>query len=204
MASRTAHRSFASIVVVSLALTGCDQIATQLGVGPAFVVVDDAHGIQIGDPVRVHGVTLGRVTEVSVVPSDANGAGGARLAFELANREVLHADACGEVRREGVNGEAYVHLDPGHAEAPWEGTFTACETTSMDETMLEAAALLADLRRYVGALERGERTLCTMPAPAPAPNSAPAPAPEPTPAPDSAPAPDAAPAPDSAPEPTAP
>lgn len=175
-----------------LSLAGCDQIATQLGVGPAFVILDDAHGVQIGDPVRVHGVTVGRVTEVGLVPE------GARVAFELANREALHADACGEVRREGLGGEAYVHLDAGRSEEPWAGTFIGCETPSMDDTLAETAGLLTDLRRYVAALERGEQSLCTVNAAAP---SAAAEAVVPS---EPAPAPAAQPTPETMPDPTTP
>jgi hypothetical protein len=171
MALRSTPRTLC-LLASMLALGGCDQIATQLGVGPSFVVVDDAHGIQIGNPVRLHGVTVGRVTEVGLVPE------GARIAFELANREVLHADACGHVRREGLDGDAYVHLDTGRSEEPWQGSFTECESASMDEATIEAAGLLEDLRRYVGALERGDRTLCALETPTAAATPAVAPAPE--------------------------
>ncbi len=178
-----------SLLLLTLALAGCDQIATQLGVGPAFVVVEDAHGVQIGNQVRVHGVTVGRVTEIGLVPE------GARIAFELANREVLHADACGEVRREGLDGEAYVHLDTGSSEEPWAGTFTPCATPTLDDTIAQTAGLLGDLRRYVGALESGDRTLCTVTAPTSAPVADAPTTPEPTPTPEVAPEPPASPTP---------
>lgn len=164
-------------------MSGCDTIATQLAGGPAFVVLDDAHGIAVGARVRVHGVAVGRVTEVGLVPE------GARVVFDLAARDALHPDACGEVRIEGLEGQAYLHIEAGHAEGTWEAPLAACETASMDQTVAEAASLLEDLRHYVGALERGEQTLCrvettvtapAVPPPPPPPSEAPAPAPAPT------------------------
>lgn len=140
--------------VALLGLGGCETITSQFGGGPSFVVLEDAHGIAIGNQVRVHGVNVGRVTEVSVVPE------GARVVFDLSAADALRSDACASVRREGLMGEAFLHVEAGHAEAPWAPPLAACEETSIDQTLTSAAALLGELRLYVAALERGERTLC--------------------------------------------
>lgn len=148
-----------SLGLVSLGLAllgGCDTIATQLGAGPAFVVLDDAHGISIGHQVRVHGVTVGRVSDVSVADD------GAHVTFQVDDSSVLHADACGEVRRDGLAGEAYLHIEAGHEEGPWEAPLRACESPTMEAAIAQTTGLIEELRRYVETLERGERTLCTV------------------------------------------
>jgi hypothetical protein len=139
-------------------------------------VVDDAHGIAIGNQVRVHGVNVGRVTEIGLEPE------GARIAFEISARDALHPDACGSVRRDGLAGEAYLHIDAGSGEGAWEGPLRACETPGVDATIALTAGLLEDLRSYVGSLERGERALCTVNAAPPAtpPEPSPSTQPEPT------------------------
>jgi hypothetical protein len=144
-----------------LSLPACGELTRQLTGGGASVVVDDAQGIAIGNQVRVHGVQVGRVTAVTLEPA------GARLALELSGVE-LKSDACAAVRTQGLVGEVYVHVQPGEAETPWEGgELAACPSASLEsaagESLSEVVALLGDLRRYVGALERGERVLCTVP-----------------------------------------
>lgn len=179
-----------SLVLVLLALSGCDEIATRFGGGPLAVIVADARGLSAGDPVRVHGVNVGRVSAVSVVDE------GARIELELTTEVALHADACGAVRSQGLVGEAYMHLDPGEAEADLDGPLVGCQEPTIEtataESLAELAGLLEDVRRYVGALERGERALCTVPGPAQAPDDAPASPVPATPAPAADPGPPAA------------
>lgn len=155
-----------------LSLAGCGEIAAQLGGGASYVVVDDAHGIAIGNQVRVHGVNVGRVSEISLEPE------GAHIAFELSAPDALHPDACGSVRREGLAGEAYLHIDAGRQDGTWEGPLRACEAPGVEATIALTAGLIEDLRGYVASLERGERSLCTVsqaapPAPAPTPEAVP-------------------------------
>jgi ABC-type transporter Mla subunit MlaD len=171
MPTRVSPLALASLSL--LGLIGCTEIAAQLGGGSSHVVVDDAHGIAIGNQVRVHGVNVGRVTEVGLEPE------GARIAFEISARDALHPDACGSVRRDGLAGEAYLHIEAGTAEGEWEGPLRACETPGVDATIALTAGLLEDLRSYVGSLERGERALCTVSTPSAAPPTTP-PAPVPT------------------------
>lgn len=165
------------VVSVSLlSLAGCTEIAAQLGGGSSHVVVDDAHGIAIGNQVRVHGVNVGRVTEIGLEPE------GARIAFEITAPDALHPDACGSVRRDGLAGEAYLHIEAGTAEGEWQAPLRACETPGVEATIALTAGLLEDLRAYVGSLERGERALCTVSAAPPATPTVPAPPTTPEPA----------------------
>jgi ABC-type transporter Mla subunit MlaD len=133
-------------VVALFVLGGCGEIAARLGSGSSHVVVDDAHGIAVGNQVRVHGVNIGRITEIGLEPA------GARISFELGSTEALHPDACGAVRREGLVGEAYLHIEAGTAEGAWQGPLRACETPSLEATIALTAGLLDDLRSYVGRL----------------------------------------------------
>jgi phospholipid/cholesterol/gamma-HCH transport system substrate-binding protein len=140
-------------------LSGC-ELTRQLAGGGASVVVDDAQGISVGNQVRVHGVQVGRVTAVTLEPA------GARLALELGD-VALRSDACAMVRTQGLVGEVYVHVQRGEADTPWEGgELRACPSATLEgaagESLSELAGLLGDLRRYVGALERGEQALCTV------------------------------------------
>lgn len=178
----TSTSSVRSLLVLLVALAGCDEIATRLGGGPLAVVVSDARGVSSGDQVRVHGVNVGRVSAVALVDE------GARIELELTAPVVLHADACGSVRSEGLVGEAYVHVEPGEAEAPLEGSLPGCVEPSLEsataESLAELGGLITDLRRYVASLETGERALCTVaptaPAPTPAPGDTTGPAPSPS------------------------
>jgi hypothetical protein len=172
-------------VVALFVLGGCGEIAARLGSGSSHVVVDDAHGIAVGNQVRVHGVNIGRITEIGLEPA------GARISFELGSTEALHPDACGAVRREGLVGEAYLHIEAGTAEGAWQGPLRACETPSLEATIALTAGLLDDLRSYVGRLERGERALCERSGPTEAPSAAPPSAAPPSAAPPSAGAPSA-------------
>ena len=169
----TSTSSVRSLLVLLVALAGCDEIATRLGGGPLAVVVSDARGVSSGDQIRVHGVNVGRVSAVALVDE------GARIELELTTPVVLHADACGSVRSEGLVGEAYVHLEPGEAEAPLEGSLPGCVEPSIEsataESLAELGGLITDLRRYVASLESGERALCAVAPTAPAPAPTPAP-----------------------------
>lgn len=158
--------------------TGCETITQQFGSGGVSVLVDDALGIAVGGPVRVHGVNVGRVTEVSLE------AEGARIVIDgLPDVVELRSDACGVVRTRGLANDMYLEIDPGHASEPLGGTrLTACARPSIEqagaESIEEVTGLVQELRAYVAQLESGARPLCsvTQAAPVPVPEvEAPAP-----------------------------
>lgn len=171
-----------SIGLLIASATGCSTITEQFSSGGVSVLVDDAHGIPVGGPVRVHGVTVGRITEVTLE------AEGARIAIEgLPDVVELKSDACGAVRTHGVANDMYLEIDSGHADEPLSGTsLTTCARPSIEqagtESIAELTGLVRDLRAYVAQLESGARPLCaiTQAAPAPTPEIAAPLAPAPT------------------------
>lgn len=158
-----------SFLVLIAGTTGCGTITQQFGSGGVSVVVDDALGIAVGGPVRVHGVNVGRVTEVTLE------AEGARIVVDgLPDVVVLKSDACGAVRTRGLANDMYLEIDPGHADAPLDGTLlTACARPSIEqagaESIAEVTGLVQELRAYVAQLESGARPLCSVTQVAPTP-----------------------------------
>jgi ABC-type transporter Mla subunit MlaD len=176
------NRTLPLLTIVALA-SGCPTLTNTFTGGGVSALVDDAHGIAAGGQVRVHGVMVARVTEVTLE------AEGARIAIDgLPDTVTLKSDACAVVRTHLVANETFLEIQPGHAEAALEGTsLPPCSATSLEqagtESIAELTGLVRELRAYVARLESGERPLCTVTTAAPTP---PAEAPTPTPAPEPA------------------
>lgn len=178
------NRTLPLLTLVALA-SGCSTLTQTFTGGGISALVDDARGIATGGQVRVHGVMVGRVTEVTLEPE------GARIAIDgLPDTVALKSDACAVVRTHLVANETFLEIQPGHAESALEGTsLPACSATTLEqagtESIAELTGLVRELRAYVARLESGERPLCTVTTAAPTP-PAEAPMPAPTPAPEPA------------------
>jgi len=150
-----------SLVLLTTSGMGCATITEQFSSGHVSVLVDDAHGIPVGGPVRVHGVNVGRITEVTLE------AEGARIVIDALPEVVaLKSDACGVVRH-GVANDTYLDIHPGHAVTPLEGaSLSACTSPSLElagtESIAELTGLIRDVRAYVAQLESGARPLCAI------------------------------------------
>lgn len=94
---------------------------------PLSVVVDDAAGLESGDPVRVAGVNIGSVTSIERIPED----GTLRVGFQVdAGTEISEASTA-SVRLRTLLGKKYLHLaDPGTG-----GTLAAGGVIPVSQTM---------------------------------------------------------------------
>jgi phospholipid/cholesterol/gamma-HCH transport system substrate-binding protein len=91
---------------------------------PIFADFDNPGSVQVGAPVRIGGVKVGRVEEVTYLGGRLDPATGRRPLVRLRlgiDREVedtIHDDALFYVTSQGVLGEQFVAIDPGTADHP--------------------------------------------------------------------------------------
>lgn len=98
-------------IVVTLLATGLLALTIRNGSagGPTYhAVFSDAPSLNKGDDVRLHGVRVGQVTDVSVVARRY-----AAVTFTLASDIALTAEAKAAIRYRNLIGQRYLSLDPG-------------------------------------------------------------------------------------------
>lgn len=89
-----------------------------------YVDFDNPGAVQVGAPVRVAGVRVGRVEEVRYMGGRLDPQTGrrplvrVRLSIQDDVRETIHEDALFYVTSQGVLGEQFVAVDPGTLDAP--------------------------------------------------------------------------------------
>ncbi len=71
-------------------------------------VFDQVDGLQVGDPVLISGVRVGRVAHLKLTEDYR-----ARVAFDVENRTEIYADAAAAIHTDGLFGSKFVRLDPG-------------------------------------------------------------------------------------------
>lgn len=114
---------------------------------PIFVDFDNPGSVQPGAPVRIGGVRVGRVEEVTYLGGRLDEATGRRplvrlrLSIDPEVRDTIHDDALLYVTSQGVLGEQFLAIDPGTAERPVleEGTILV----GVDPPRLDLALSLA-------------------------------------------------------------
>lgn len=106
---------------------------------PLSVVVEDAAGLESGDPVRVAGVAVGSVTSVDRIPED----GTLRVGFQVDSGTEISEASTASVRLRTLLGKKYLDIaDPGTGEALAEGgVIPVSQTTASTDvdTLLNAA-----------------------------------------------------------------
>lgn len=129
---------------------------------PLSVVVDDAAGLESGDPVRVAGVAVGSVTGVERIPED----GTLRVDFDVDSGTRISRASTASVRLRTLLGKKYLHIaDPGTGEALAEGdVIPASQTlpaTDVDTLLNAAEPTLerTDIGSINGLLASVDRTL---------------------------------------------
>jgi phospholipid/cholesterol/gamma-HCH transport system substrate-binding protein len=107
-------RRFTALVLLSGLVTGCSTTAQDLPLpgsrmgGPTYhveAIFEDALNLADGAPVKLHGVTIGRVREVT--PDDFT----ARVSLELRESTPIHDDATARLRSTTPLGELFVQID---------------------------------------------------------------------------------------------
>ena len=116
------------LVLVALVMLGAFVFVlggVRIGEGyPLFIDFDNPGSVQAGAPVRIGGVKVGRVEDVTYMGGRLDPATGRRPLVRLrisVDREVqdtIHDDALFYVTSQGVLGEQFVAIDPGTAEHP--------------------------------------------------------------------------------------
>lgn len=118
---------------------------------PLSVVVDDAAGLESGDPVRVAGVNVGSVTSIERIPED----GTLRVDFQVDSGAEISESSTAAVRLRTLLGKKYLHLtDPGTGKALADGDVIPISQTmpATDvDTLLNAAEPTLE-RTDVGAM----------------------------------------------------
>ncbi len=126
------------------------------------VVVDNASGIESGDPVRVAGVNIGEVRSVERVPEDATVA----ITFGVEDGVEISEGSTASVRLRTLLGKKYLHLDdPGTGPLLAAGSVIPIEQTQPAtdvDTLLNAAEPTVeqiDVDSINGLLASVDRTL---------------------------------------------
>lgn len=118
---------------------------------PLSVVVDDAAGLESGDPVRVAGVNVGSVTSIERIAED----GTLRVGLQVDSGTEISESSIASVRLRTLLGKKYLHLtDPGTGDALVDGDAIPISQTmpATDvDTLLNAAEPTLE-RTDVGAM----------------------------------------------------
>lgn len=82
-----------------------------------YTYVDNAAGLRVGAPVRLDGVDVGNVTDMTVVPQHENGKTPVKITLKLGTRYPVKKDTKAMLATAGVLGETFVDLDSRFATA---------------------------------------------------------------------------------------
>lgn len=149
---------------MALFIFGTMQI-TQLGEEKGYelsAVFDNAAGLEINAPVRMVGVTVGRVKDISIYDRKAR--------VTLIIRKGFSVDKGAElsIRSQGILGDKYVEISPGAASESYRSGETVIKTRAVVDLdrLLESlqtagqdlSAILASLRKVV-ATQEGEDSM---------------------------------------------
>ena len=108
---------------------------------------DDATGLLINDPVKIAGVTVGKVTGIRVE------AGQALVSFRVDDdHDELPSDTRASVRWRNLIGQRFLYLDPGGASTLIEDGTTITDTDSV----ADLGALFNSLGPIVGAIDESQ------------------------------------------------
>lgn len=129
---------------------------------PLAVVVDDAAGLESGDPVRVAGVAVGSVTAIERIPED----GTLLVDFEVDSGTEISEASIASVRLRTLLGKKYLDIsDPGTGAPLGEGDVIPVSQTGAStdvDTLLNAAEPTieqTDVESINGVLASVDRTL---------------------------------------------
>ena len=140
----------ASLVGLGIIATTLEPMKFKKGIESLHykAVFKNAAGLEKDAPVRVAGVTVGKVTSVEV---DKNGR--AVVEFVLTKPVELRQDAVAKIETMGLMGEKYIEIDPGSPSAPPLPPGSEIKNTvvpaSMDEVMTSLNQLIEKFNQAV-------------------------------------------------------
>lgn len=116
------------ILVAMVLLTGFVVVMGGINFQPTYAVFvdfDNPGGVQVGAPVKIAGVKVGSVQEISfrgglqpANPSAKEALVRLRVAIEQRHRQAIHTNAVFYVTTQGVLGEQFLAIDPGSQDQP--------------------------------------------------------------------------------------
>jgi len=86
---------------------------------PIYVFTENALGITSGMPVKVFGITVGAVSDVTIVPGSGGTRGRVRVELEVKSEQLQHIakDAHARLLRESLVGQSVIEILPGSGQA---------------------------------------------------------------------------------------
>lgn len=146
----TRTRAIAVALLLALVASACGIVGDD---GPYEIDVEFARTYNLfpGSPVRVLGVDVGRVTDLSIEP----GSDVVTVTIEVDGDVDLPADAGAVIVPEALLGERYVQLEPAYTDGE---TLAAGATIPVDRTVVpfEFDEILDNLNQFVGGLDAPE------------------------------------------------
>jgi phospholipid/cholesterol/gamma-HCH transport system substrate-binding protein len=146
MTTRTQKIKLGLFILLS-ALVIAGLLAAFLGIGIAprtryYVFTDDAEGLDVSVPVKLRGVRVGRVTELTLV---TEGRPGVRVEIQVDRDTAVHADARAYFELAGVSGLKLINIRDGTPKAPRlpPGSEIPAGKTTLDKLSSQGEALLA-------------------------------------------------------------
>ncbi|HVR43803.1 MAG TPA: MlaD family protein [Thermoanaerobaculia bacterium] len=152
----SAAAKIGAFMIVILAILGYFIIRVediQLGAGETRmieVVFDSVAGLDEKSAVRVAGVRVGKVDDISLLPD-----GRAKVMLEVDRTLQLRQGADARVASLGLLGEKYVELNPGpvgSAELPEGAPLRGSTTASIDELTGQVSEIATDVKAITGSL----------------------------------------------------
>ena len=89
-----------------------------------YVTYNFAGGVELGTPVRLSGIKVGKVTRISFLPPSAGGSAGSEVSLKLklniskTAEQRIRADSKFYINQAGIIGERYVEITAGSAGSP--------------------------------------------------------------------------------------
>jgi len=152
----------ATIVVLGLVAFAIGGLRIFERTYPLEVVLEDAAGLEAGDPVRVAGVAVGSVTGVERIPEDAT----LRVTFQVDSGTEISEASTASVRLRTLLGKKYLDVsDPGTGDTLESGDVIPVSQTAPAtdvDTLLNAAEPTieqTDVASINGVLAGADRTL---------------------------------------------
>jgi phospholipid/cholesterol/gamma-HCH transport system substrate-binding protein len=134
-----------------------------------FAYFDNAGGLRVGAPVRLHGVDVGNVKSIRVVPDRKQTPVQVTMKLNTRYNFDLRQDSLVSLSTAGVLGETFIDIDSSQAKGPGiqEGaTLETREKPGLDDvmratqsTLQNVQALLGRADRIVGFIESGQGSI---------------------------------------------
>jgi len=157
------------LVFVALALTGgflwlLGDYTPLADTYNIYAEYNFAGGVELGTPVRVSGIKVGKVTHIEFLKPGATDASGKEIAIRLKLnisrkvREKIRKDSQFFINQAGIIGERYVEITPGSAQAPiieQNATIRGIDPPRFDQLLSQGLGFFGELTSILKENEEG-------------------------------------------------